>query len=199
MSVDIIDLGLAVAAEWHALPLSDGDATGWALDLASQLAEGEAAETLTAELGDVCTRLRQLNNPYLSAAVYLPRAEFGLLDCLLSYEVIERTAEITPESFLRDAEHQRTLRTPEMLVRDVFTWTGTVQAGELIGSRTLNTYRAAEQGWVEERVVIGVFPQGARQFVILTFTLYDLNAIADLPAFAQDVVETLELELGSAS
>ncbi|WP_407075381.1 hypothetical protein [Parafrigoribacterium soli] len=198
-SVDIIDLNLAVAAEWHAVPLQERDAGDWAQSLAAHLAEGDAAETLALELDDVYTRLRQLDNPNLCAAVYLPRAEFGALDCLLSYEVVERTPDVTPQSFLRDAEDQRNLQTPHTLVRDVFTWAGTVNAGELVGSRTLNSYRAADQGWVEERVVIGVFPPSARQLVLLTFTTYDLNAIADLPAFALEIVETLELELGRAS
>lgn len=198
-SLDIIDLNLAVAAEWYALPLPEGGAVEWAQNLAAQLAEGEAAEALTIELGDIYARLGQLGNPYLCAAVYLPRAEFGLVDCLLSYEVVERTPEVTPQSFLRDAEEQRTLQTADMLVRDVFTWRDRVKAGELVGSRTINTYREGDQGWAEERVVMGVFPPNARQLVLLTFTVYDLNAIEDLPAFAQGIVETLELELGSAS
>lgn len=200
-SANVVDLNLAVTEEWHALPLPDGDGVLWAKELAGQLSEGAAAEALALELADVYTRLTELDNRFLSAAVYLPRANFGFLDCLLTYEVVERAGGSTPEAFLREADQQKNVRTVGMLVRDVFTWTDTIGAGELVGSRTINTYRTGDDGWAEERVVIGVFPPGCNQYVVLTFTMYILNAIDDLPAFAQGIVETLELELepGDAS
>ncbi|MCU1423420.1 MAG: hypothetical protein JWN36_3071 [Microbacteriaceae bacterium] len=199
---DILHYGIEVPETWFPLPIGRDEVTPrWAKEFARSLAEGDAADNLAAQLEDLRYRLSLLDDAFLAAAVSLPRAQYGLVDCLLTYGLLELDVDDSPETFLAAAEAQRGRREPGMLVRDVATWRGAVDAGELVGARTFNTYRELgdEDGWGEERVVVGVYPPGARQMLQFTFTTTDLNAIADLPAVAVDIVSTTTVELGIAS
>jgi hypothetical protein len=196
---DIIEFGVKAPDSWYPIPLDDrSEKSAWAHDLAGSIASGDEAARVTARIDDIRYRLTMQGNPFLSAAVYLPRAASGLVDCVLTYQLSDLDEGGSPESFIADAEAQRGRREPGFSVRDVTTWRRAIPAGELAGARTLNAYQelGAETGWVEERTVFAVFPPGALQSVQFSFTTSMLDAFVDMPAETEAVVETLTVRLG---
>jgi hypothetical protein len=199
-AADIVEFGVKAPDSWYPVPLDDrSERSAWARELATSLADGDAADTVTARLDDIRYRLTMQGNPFLSAAIYLPRAASGLIDCVLTYQLSDVADGESPESFIADAEAQRGRREPGFSVRDVTTWRTAIPAGELVGARTLNAYQelGADTGWVEERTVFSVFPPGALQSVQFAFTTSMLDAFTDMPAETGAVVETLTVRLGS--
>ncbi|WP_349899379.1 hypothetical protein [Parafrigoribacterium soli] len=196
-SFDIDDLNLAVAEEWYPIPMTPGKGTArWAKDLAATLAAGDEAKLLASHLDDVRSRLMMLKDANMSAAVYLPHASLGVIDCLLTYTVAGNSAKSSATAFLRQAEEQEGKRSPGTYVHDVKTWRDTVAAGKLAGARTVNSYQElGGEAWEEERVVVNVYPTKARQFVQLVFTTSAPDSFSDLPLFATDVARQLEVTL----
>jgi hypothetical protein len=200
---DIVSYGLVAPEDWHPVPLDSRSATTpWARELVTSLApEGEFRDEATAQLDDLRLRLVMQNDPYFSAAVFLPRVDRGIIDALMTYRPIEREGDDSPAAFLREAETQRNRREPGLVIRDVSTWQETIAAGEVAGMRTVNSYRelGAEFGWVEERTVFGVYPPNANQSIVITFTTSLMDTFADMRAETFEIVKTLTVDLGPAT
>lgn len=197
---DIDDLNLAVAEEWYPVPLTPGKGMArWAKDLAATLATGQEAKLLASHLDDVRVRLMSLKDANMSAAVYVPHASLGVIDCLLTYTVAKTSQKASAPAFLREAEAQEGKRSPGTYIHDVKTWRDASPAGPFAAARTKNTYQEpGGEPWNEERVVINVYPPKARQFVQLIFTTSTPDSFNDLPLFATNIAKALTVELASA-
>ena len=197
---DIDDLNLAIAEEWYPIPMTPGKGMArWAKDLAATLATGTEARLLANHLDDVRSRLMMLKDANMSAAVYLPHASLGVIDCLLTYTVAKTSPKASATSFLRQAEEQEATRSPGSYIHDVKTWRDSTPAGALVGARTVNSYQElGGESWHEERVVINVYPPKARPFVQLIFTTSTPDSFSDLPLFATNTAKALTVELSAA-
>lgn len=195
---DITDFGVGLPDGWHPLPLGAEVPGVWAGELGERLCpEPDHREALVAELELARVRLASFASPTLTAAVWVPAPESGRPAAAVVFELTDLGEVDTPDGYERQlaayADHQE----PGLSYYSVQTWREAVDAGPLVGSYNLVSHFDPEAGLgaLEERVVIGVFPANAAQFVQFIFSAENIGTFVNMPQQTQDFVSTLTVTL----
>lgn len=202
---EILDLRIQISDDFYPVRLeeelgSDEWAREVVADVAAQSGSVDHEDSLVGELEDLRIRLLAELNPYLTAAVNVRAEGFMSLGVLLTFQVVETEPEQGPDWYEANARALVEQGAPRALTLRLDTWQGDIPAGRFVGVHQVSQYLAPddESGWVESRTMFGVFPPNASEMVQFTFTTADLAAFADMPAETQEIVSSLELDLGIA-
>ena len=196
---DIVAFDIDLPEPWHPMPLERNNAAdSWPFDLAERLAPGsEAGRWLREELAAVQLRLRAMDDPYLTAAVFIPAPESGRASCVVGFTGIAIDEVGTPHNFEASLQNDAVVQIPGRRVRDVLTWSGDTDLGPLVGANNLIEHRnpGDAAGVLEERTIFGLYPVGAAQMVQFIFSTHDLGVFSNMSQQTQDLVQTLQVTL----
>ena len=197
---DIVGFEIDLSEQWYPVPLEVGnEAARWSALVAGKLApQAPALTELTGQLAAIQDRLRRMDDPYLTVAVWIPVPESGRASCVLGFKAVELSLTGSPEEFAAALERDATGQPPGRRVRDVIVWTGDTDAGSLVGANSLIEHRnpGDAAGVLEERTIFGVFPPRAAHMVQLIFSTHDLAAFANMSQETQELVETRPCRFG---
>jgi hypothetical protein len=141
-----------------------------------------------------------MNNPRLTAAIWVPYPETGRASAAVVFELTPVAALGSPEVFEEFLQSYTDREESGLNYYSVRTWRSTIAVGELVGSHNLIAHATdgPEGAVLEERAVVAVFPPGAAQAVQFIFSAESLGAFVNMPRETQEFVETLALTLGAA-
>jgi hypothetical protein len=179
------------------MPLSADSDPEWAKELAARLvADPILRDRLAEELELARSRFRSMENPLLTAAVWIPFPQIGRAGAALVFALAPIDVVGSPD------ECEASLASPS--VDDdagysyfaVQTWRSAVDAGELVGSHNLIAHNVDGGGAeLEERVVAVVYPPGAAQAVQFVASAENLGVFTDMAQDVQNFVSTLTVTL----
>ncbi|MET4703591.1 hypothetical protein [Frigoribacterium sp. UYMn621] len=198
---DIVDFRVGLSEGWYPLPLSSTSSAEWSIELAAELViDPEVRGRLAGELDFARTRLSSMNNPRLTAAIWVPYPETGRASAAVVFELTPVAALGSPEVFEEFLQSYTDREESGLNYYSVRTWRSTIAVGELVGSHNLIAHATdgPEGAVLEERAVVAVFPPGAAQAVQFIFSAESLGAFVNMPRETQEFVETLALTLGAA-
>lgn len=199
---DIVEFHVGLTDDWHPMPLAGADAAEWAGSLAETLAtEPEHVASLADDLRHARQNLESMSNPRMTAAVWVPYPDSGRASAAIVFELTDLKPGDGPESFEKLLQSYETYQEPGLSYYSVQTWRGSVDAGELVGSHNLIAHAGEDpqMATLEERVVVGVFPAGAAQFVQFICSAESLGSFTNAPQQVQDFVATLTVRLEDAA
>lgn len=203
---DILDLRIQIPDGFYPVRLDEElESDVWArevvADVAAQTGSVDHEDSLVGELGDLRIRLLAELNPYLTAAVSVRPEDFMSLGVLLTFQVVETEPSQGPEWYEANARALVEQGASDSLTLRLDTWQGEIPAGRFVGVHQVSQYLAPgdEPGWVESRTMFGVFPPHGAEMVQFTFTTADLATFADMPGVTQEIVSSLELDMGIAA
>ncbi len=197
---DILTFGIGTPSGWHAIPLASASDPEWGRSLASSLVADEVVQAhLADELELARSRFRSMDDPALTAAVWIPFPEIGRAGAALAFS-------LAPIELLGSPDRCEAALAAPVVVPDadysyfaVQTWRTQIDAGELVGSHNLIAHAGADGGAeLEERVVAVVFPPDAAQAVQFVASAENLGVFTDMAQDVQDLVATLTLTLEAA-
>lgn len=183
------------------MPLASTASSEWSHELAMRLViDSEVQHRLAGELDFARSRLSSMNNPRLTAAVWVPYPETGRASAAVVFELTPVAELGSPETYEGFLESYTDREESGLNYYSVRTWRSTTAVGELIGSHNLIAHatEGPEGAVLEERVVIAVYPPGAAQAVQFIFSAESLGAFVNMPRETQEFVETLSLTLEAA-
>ncbi len=189
---------MALPDGWYPVPLGSDQASEWSRNLSDRLCDEPAERAaLAAELELVRERLASPVNPRLTAAVWVPYPLAGTAAAAVVFCLTDLGEADSAERFEEHLAGYADYREPGLSYYSVQTWREGVDAGPLVGSHNLVSHFDPHLGLavLEERVVIGVFPPGARQFVQFIFSAENVGAFVNMPQQTQDFVATLTVTL----
>jgi len=202
---EILDLRIQISDGFYPVRLDeDLESDAWArevvADVAAQSGSVDHEDSLVGELEDLRIRLLAQLNPYLTAAVSVRPEDFMSLGVLLTFQVVDVEPDQGPDWYEENARALVEAGTPDALTLRLNTWQGEIPAGRFVGVHQVSQYLVPgdEPGWVESRTMFGVFPPNSNEMVQFTFTTADLATFVDMPAETQEIVSSLELDLGIA-
>lgn len=198
---DIVDFGIRTPERWYPMPLAAGSDPEWATALAaSVVADHGMRAKLADELAFARSRFRELRNPALTAAVWIPYPEIGRAGAALVFSLAPLDVVGTPD------QYQEALASPLVEADSgqsyfaVQTWRSTVDAGELVGSHNLIAHALPDgSAELEERVVAVVYPPEAAQVVQFVASAENLGVFTDMASDVQALVATLSVTLADAA
>ena len=200
---EILDLRIQISDGFYPVRLDeDLDSDEWArevvADVATQTGSVDREDSLVSELEDLRIRLLAQLNPYLTAAVYVRPEVFMSLGVLLTFQVVGTEPGQGPDWYEENARALIAQAAPDSSTLKLDTWQGDLPAGRFVGVHQVSQYFPVdeESGWVESRTMFGVFPPNANEMVQFTFTTADLATFGDMPAETQEIVKSLELDMG---
>lgn len=200
---EILDLRIQISDGFYPVRLDeDLDSDLWArevvADVAAQTGSVDREDSLVTELEDLRIRLLAQLNPFLTAAVHVRPEVFMSLGVLLTFQVVETEPGQGADWYEANARTLVEQSAPDSSTLRLDTWQGDFPAGRFVGVHQVSQYfpLEAESGWVESRTMFGVFPPNANEMVQFTFTTADLATFGDMPAETQEIVKSLELDMG---
>ncbi|WP_157157223.1 hypothetical protein [Diaminobutyricimonas sp. LJ205] len=200
------DFRLDVPENWYPLPLGeDFSPKRWARETVEDAARLGSIDQVPAVLTDLEQhaerfRVQREHNPWLSAVVMMRIDETMSVGALLHYQLVTLGDGDGPDAFEAQLAEFGAQYVPGMRVRALESWRAPIAAGELVGAHYLIESReVGEAGaWVEQRTLFGVFPPGAVEMFMFTFTSSDFAAFDDMRAETQAIIESLQVDLVAA-
>jgi hypothetical protein len=198
---DIVDFGIGMPERWYPMPLAAGSDPEWATALAASVVADQGMRAkLADELAFARSRFRELRNPALTAAVWIPYPEIGRAGAALVFSLAPLDVVGTPD------QYQDALASPIVEPDSgqsyfaVQTWRSAVDAGELVGSHNLIAHALPDgSAELEERVVAVVYPPEAAQVVQFVASAENLGVFTDMASDVQALVATLNVTLADAA
>jgi len=203
-SRDIVDFTLDTYEGWHPVTLiGEPGAETWAADLVAGFQVPEAlASSLLEQLGTVQKVLHE-DDPTgaTRARVFLPYPEAGVVNAILTYQLIWLETDDSPESFQADVDAHANDRAPGYEIRGFESWRAPHHEGELVGFTHLTATSTPEEteALLEQRVVFAIFPVGAAQMFQLVFRSVFLGGFGDMVTETQAIADSLRVTLGVAA
>ncbi len=195
---DIVDFGIGMPPGWYPMPLEAAADLAWGIALASTLTEHDTMRArLADELELARSRFREIGDPALTAAVWIPFPQIGRTGAALAFS-------LAPLEDVGDPDGcEAALADPVVGAEESYryfavqTWRARIAAGEVVGSHNLIAHPMEDGGAeLEERVVAVVFPPGAAQAVQFVASAENLGVFTDMVQDVQDLVATLAVTLG---
>lgn len=194
---DIVDFSIGTPERWYPMPLADGSDPDWPAHLAASLVDDQGMRAkLADELAFARSRFREMRNPAMTAAVWIPYPEIGRAGAALVFSLAPVELVGTPD------QYEEALAAPVVEPDSgqsyfaVQTWRSIVDAGELVGSHNLIAHALPDgSAELEERVVAVVYPPDAAQVVQFVASAENLGVFTDMASDVQALVETLTVTL----
>ena len=199
---------IKVPLDFFPIPLAGDDeidSARWARGVVDEVLDGLDAPS---EEGDIVEHLVELRrrllagqNAQLTAAVSIRPEGVLTVGCLLTTEQFGMDADDDADTFEQMlTEGVRQLR-PGARTRVAETWRSDAEVGEIVGlfHRIDFIELGDEEGTLEQRTVLGVFPPRSRDMIRFIFTVADFATFSDMKADTQAIVETVEVTLQEAS
>lgn len=206
MKRQIVSFELRMPEQWHAVPSGLPDASEWARETATGLVRGAAAEgmaeaqvedtidVLAEQLVGVSSSVQRTGIAALETAVLVRSPERGVVDAMVVLVAQQGLTEI--EFTQQLAEIAEDSDNPEYLYAGQVE--GTVDAGDVAGLHTVlgNPADAMGEGTahLEERVVLGVFPEEGVDMVEVTAIARSVGTFDDMPQEMIDLLGGLSIE-----
>lgn len=210
MSRQIVGFELRLLESWHAVPNGLPDAAEWARATASQLVQAAATEgrveaqvedttdVLADQLISVATAVQDAGIAALQTAVLVRRPENGVVDAMITLVAQQGLTEVEFTQQLKEIVEESD--DPEYMYAGQIK--GTTDAGGVAGVHLMIGNLSPEDGdgvaQLEERVVLGVFPEGASDMVEVTAIARSVGSFEDMPQEMIDVLAGLSVETENA-
>lgn len=185
---------------WTVVPSGLADPDAWAHEQASRLVAGQepperpAGAMLADDLAAVVRAVGDAGVAGLETAVLVRRPELGRVDALLTV-VAQR--DLPPEVFAADLEELVRESDDDHLFAQAVE--GTVPAGEVRGAHLMIGHLDPDVGdgvaHLEERVALGVFPDGTPDMLEVTAIASSVGSFTDMPQEIIDALAGLTVEL----
>jgi hypothetical protein len=195
----IVSFELRLPDRWYGVPAGGSDVEPWARSTATQLVRGvaegrtavlveDAIDVLAEQLADVAAAARATGIAGLETAVLVRRPETGVVDAMLTLVGQQGLGE-------QEFVHQL-VESVEQAEEDAYAYAGHVEgvidAGTVRGLHVMIAHAEPGNGEgaavLEERVILGVFPEGAGDMVEITAIARGVGSFDDMP---QDLVDLL--------
>jgi hypothetical protein len=194
---EIVGVRLNLPDDWYDVDLDADDAAEWIRSLALTYDERVDTDRFAGMLASLREAL--LTDDVDVAAIQLSSPNRGNIGAAVTFEVLERGADDTPQSFLAFAESHRNLRTAELDISGFSSWTGDHPSGDLVAFSYLALVTSADgESSLEERAVYTLFPTSTSQIVQITFRTARLGVFEDIATETAEMVANIELELEPA-
>lgn len=210
MTHQIAGFELRLPESWHAVPGGLPDVTEWAAAFAGELVQGAVvAGTLDAQVQDttdvlaeqivgVMEAVRDTGISGLETAVLVRMPETGVVDAMVTFAAQQGLSQVAftqqLQEMVEEAEDSEYLYAGEVV--------GTVDAGEVAGLHVVQGNPALDQGdgvtELEERVVLGVFPEGSSDMIEVTAVARSVRSFDDMPQDMVDLLSGLSIETEGA-
>jgi len=200
---EVTEFAVGLPDGWYPMPL-DVDSAEWSAGLASSLtADASVVTRLAAELRGAQETVVSMDDPLVRAAVWVDSPETGHADAVMVFSLAELSDTGSPDDYEQFLLSYRDRGDADGLFYSVSTWRSEVDAGPVVGSYNLIAH-SDEQGdllgsYLEERVVIAVFPPRAAQCVQFIFSAQGLGSFRNAPEETQGIVAGLRVTLDAAS
>jgi hypothetical protein len=195
----IADFDFNVTDDWYPVDLAPESRSQWPRETAQEAVPSrEGREVVTGELAVLHERLLGIDDPGLTAAVWIPDEEPAYVKCVLTFRVSEIESGETPESYEASLGSDENRRAPGEDYNIVKTWMAQIDAGIAVGAYNLITYTdpGEEYGHPEARTIIAVFPKGAAQKLEFIFTTQNIATFDDLVELSMGCVASTTVQLG---
>ncbi len=208
-----VEVTLSLPEAWFALPAGpDADVVAWATDTAyrawrlradagvpeSAVAPG-AGERLVVELAGLAVNVREQvdlsNGDY--AAAWVPAPEFGVVSAVVLVQSAPRSPDRSPERFAEALLAHHAQQPGQDAHLHTQRLEGEVPAGLVRGLHTMLAVAETETGVaaLEERVSLGVFPDGLDTMVEVLFVAERVASFEDMPAETLALLSTLAVRV----
>jgi hypothetical protein len=202
----IIGFELGFPDAWHPVPKEVPDLAEWAVSTATRLVSEavpdassataeDATGVLVEQLNDVVKSVRDTGISSLRTAVLIRHPETGVVDAMLT---VGAQRGITSAAFA--AELEEVVETSE---NHEFAYAGPIEgtttAGPVAGMHAMiahpGEYGEDGSAVLEERVVVGVFPEGTADMVEVTAVARGVGTFDDMPQQIVDLLAGLTVEV----
>lgn len=198
---DIVDFSIGTPERWYPMPLAEGSDPDWPATLAASLVNDHGMRAkLADELAFARSRFREMRNPAMTAAVWIPYPEIGRAGAALVFSLAPLAVVGSPD------QYEEALAAPVVEPDSgqsyfaVQTWRSSVDAGELVGSHNLIAHALPDgSAELEERVVAVVYPPDAAQVVQFVASAENLGVFTDMASDVQTLVSTLTVTLADTA
>ncbi|MEU4361367.1 hypothetical protein [Promicromonospora sp. NPDC023987] len=210
MTRQIAGFELRLPESWHAVPGGLPDVSEWARATADELvrgamADGEVAaqiedtvDVLAEQLVDVAASVQESGITALETAALVRNPERGVVDAMIAVVAQQGLTAVAfthqLKELVEDAEATEYLYAGEI--------EGTVDAGEVAGMHMMLGDPAVDRGdgvaQLEERVVLGVFPEGGSDMIEVTAIARSVGSFDDMPQEMIDLLAGLSVEMENA-
>lgn len=207
MTRQIAGFELRLPESWHAVPGGLPDVSEWAQATADELVRGamtdgevaaqveDTVDVLAEQLVDVAASVRESGITALQTAALVRNPERGVVDAMVAVVAQQglTAVEFTQglKELVEDAEATEYLYAGEI--------EGMVDAGEVAGMHMMLGDPAADRGdgvvQLEERVVLGVFPEGGSDMIEVTAIARSVGSFEDMPQEMIDLLAGLSVEM----
>ncbi|KQV07161.1 hypothetical protein [Leifsonia sp. Root112D2] len=197
----IADYDIGLPESWYQVDLEAAPGVVWARGLAQQLAATASARTsLTERLQAVHGSLVRIQDPSMTAAVWIRDPDSGRVDSVLGFRLTDLAEGQDEETYLAELAEDDGRIEPGTRYQAVQTWTVPVAAGLAVGAYNLisHTELGDEETQLEERTVIGVFPPHSTQFVECIFTAETPGTYEDIIQDTMKIAASISVELVKA-
>lgn len=194
---DIVDFRIGAPERWYPMPLAEASDPDWPAALAASLVDDHGMRArLADELAFARSRFRELRNPALTAAVWIPFPEIGRAGAALVFSLAPLAVVGTPDQYEEALASPVAEPDSGQSYFAVQTWRSAVDAGELVGSHNLIAHALPDgSAELEERVVAVVYPPDAAQAVQFVASAENLGVFTDMASDVQTLVSTLSVTL----
>lgn len=192
------EVRLDLGEDWFEIVFDESDGIEWATDVVASLLKGgpEAVE-LALNLVDLRQNVIDSGVPEVTAVAYIPHPESGSASGLCVFNALPSDPDETIDDYYAGFESDldtvtdaggRTLR--------VEAWRGRIELGEYVAARhVIDTPEVSDpQGYLEERVVYYVFPDGADRVVQVFFIGENLLSLGHMPQNTLAWVSTMTID-----
>jgi hypothetical protein len=205
----IVGFELRLPESWHAVPGGLPDASEWARATANELVQGAVTEgkldaqiedtvdVLAEQLVGVTAAVQDTGIAALETAVLVRHPERGIVDAMIALVAQQGLTEVEFTQQLK--EQAEDSDNPEYLYAGQIA--GAVDAGEVTGLHLVLGNPADARGdgvaLLEERVVLGVFPEDGRDMIEVTAVAHSVGSFEDMPQEMIDLLGGLSVETES--
>lgn len=195
---EIVGVRFTLPDDWHDVDLDSEDVGGWISSLTIAYDDNVDRDGFAGVLASL--RQALITDGVDVAAVQLHSPNRGKVGAVMMFELLNRAADDTPEAFLDFARSNGNLRSAELDISALESWSGMHAFGPYVGLTylALVTDPGATESSLEERAVFTIFPEATTQLVQVTFRTARLGVFDDIAEQASAIVATIELELEPA-
>lgn len=221
----VVEYELSLPADWLVVPSEIPDVPGWAAQAADGLithsgrstepvdvsgvpfAQGDdeasttvdVSELLARQLAAVVTAVRETGTSGTRTLVLARRPDLGTVDAMVN---IALHRQVAPETFVRELEDMVSQSEEQeyLFAQEV---KGEVPVGSVRGAHLMIGHLDPTLGegiaHLEERVALGVFPNGSADMLEVTAIANSVGAFDDMPTEIVDLFTGLNVTLGAAA